>query len=564
MSSERPDGSAVGDAVPKDTAVGGATDSSRTSNDASQTSQDTAVQETPPKEAPAKEAPAKPASELTQSKWKIALLLGLILMSMFLVALDRSILATAIPRITDEFDSAGDIGWYGSAYLLTCCSFQLLYGKVYTFFDIKTVFVANLLLFEVASAICGAAPSSTVLIVGRALAGIGAAGIFAGTIIAMVFLIPLRHRPKIQGLFGAVFGITSISGPLIGGGFTTNVTWRWCFYINLPIGGVALIAIALWMEVPNKPTANLPLAEKIRGLDLLGTAVFIPCIICLLLALQWGGTTYAWSSGRIIALLVVFSVTFVVYAALQAFRPKTSTIPPLYFLPLWFQTVKGVSAAESGVHLLPVMISMIVGSVTGGFFNAKVGYYSPLAVTGSTIMTIGAALIYTFKVDTSTGRWIGSLILYGIGLGWSFQAPNLAVQTSLAKKDVPSALALIMFVGLLAQAVFVSVGDNVFDTQAARNLSWIPGFTASELTSSGAVSFLTALSPSQRVEAIEDYNSALRKVFMIGLVLCAVCVPGLASMEWKSVKSRGSWDEKPAAKPTDKPTEEKKVPPEAV
>ena len=203
---------------------------------------------------------------------------------------------------------------------------------------------------------------------------------------------------------------------------------------------------------------------------------------------------------------------------------------------------------------------MIVGSVTGGFFNSKIGYYSPLAVFGSSIMTIGAGLIYTLQVHTSTGKWIGFLILYGIGLGWSFQAPNLAVQTSLEKTDVPSGLALMLFVGLLGQAVFVSVGNNVFDNQVVQRLSWIPGFTASDLLSGGATNFLTALSPAQQAEAIEDYNSALRRVFLIGLILCSVCVPGLASMEWKSVKSRGSWDDKPGAKPGAKSTEEKKGP----
>ncbi|KUL89480.1 hypothetical protein ZTR_04334 [Talaromyces verruculosus] len=540
-----------------------------------------------PKEANALDSSEKPATkkgppkmssaEDTHPMWKIAVLLCLLLICMFLVALDRSVIATAIPQITDEFHAAGDIGWYGSSYLLTSCGFQLLFGKVYTFFDIRTVFLSNLLLFEVASAICGAAPTSTVFIVGRALAGVGAAGIFAGTIISMVFLIPLRHRPKTQGLFGAVFGVASISGPLIGGGFTSNVTWRWCFYLNLPIGGVAFLACALWLKVPNKATANLPLAEKIKNLDLLGTALFLPCVICLLLALQWGGTTYAWNSGRIIALLVLFAVTFVVFIATQAFRPKVATIPGrllknrsvlggvsanftssaasyifTYFLPLWFQTVKGVSAAESGIRLLPIMITMIVGSVSGGFFNSKVGYYSPLAVTGSTIMTIGAGLIYTFKVDTGTGMWIGYMILYGIGLGWSFQAPNLGVQASLPKMDVPSGVSLSMFSGQFAQAIFVSVGDNVFDNQVVRLLSWIPGFTAEQFTSGGATSLLNALPPDQYAKALEDYNSALRQVFMIGVILCAITVPCLAAMEWKSVKKRGKWEDQPAVKDTEK------------
>lgn len=222
-----------------------------------------------------------------------------------------------------------------------------------------------------------------------------------------------------------------------------------------------------------------------------------------------------------------------------------------YFLPLWFQTVKGVSAAESGVHLLPIVVSMIVGSVSGGFINSRVGYYSPLAVIGSTIMTIGGGLIYTLKVNTSTGMWIGYLILYGIGMGWSFQAPNLGIQTSLKKMDVPSGISLNIFFGQLGQAFFVSVGDNVFDNQVVRLLSWIPGFTAAQFTSGGATSLLAKLPPDQYTKALVDYNSALRQVFLIGLILCAITVPCLAAMEWKSVKNRGSWEDKPTVKATE-------------
>lgn len=148
----------------------------------------------------------------------------------FLVALDRTIIATAIPKITDDFHSLGDIGWYASAYLLTACSFQLLTGRIYTFYNPKWVFLINIAIFEIGSIICGAAPNSTAFIVGRAVAGLGSSGMFSGVIILMVHTVPLHKRPAYTGVFGMVFGVASVIGPLLGGAFTDGPSWRWCFW----------------------------------------------------------------------------------------------------------------------------------------------------------------------------------------------------------------------------------------------------------------------------------------------------------------------------------------------
>ncbi|KAH9827518.1 putative HC-toxin efflux carrier TOXA, partial [Teratosphaeria destructans] len=418
-----------------------------------------------------------------------------ILLAVFLIALDRTIIATAIPKMTDEFHSLDDIGWYGSAFMLTSSCFQLLIGRVYTFHSPKWVFLVMIFIFEVGSALCGAAPSSTAFIVGRAIAGIGSAGVMAGAIILMTMTIPLAKRPLYMGFFGACFGLASVVGPLLGGVFTTDVTWRWCFYINLPIGAVSLVAIFFILKPTPPSDPGRTLKEKLARLDLLGELCLFPCVICLLLALQWGGTTYAWNDGRIIALFTLFGVLLIGFVLVQVFTQKTATIQAsvinnrsivagmwltfcvasammalIYFLPTWFQAIKDKSAVKSGIDTIPMVLSLVVGNIAGGQITGRIGYYNPQALAGVILMPIGAGLITTFNENTHSGKWIGYQILFGLGLGLAMQQGPMAAQTVLARRDVPVGVSLMMFMQQLGGAVFVSVGQNVFDTTLVRGL----------------------------------------------------------------------------------------------
>jgi hypothetical protein len=263
---------------------------------------------------------------------KLGFLLASIFVSMFLVSLDRLIISTAIPQITDDFHSVTDIGWYGSAYLLSNAAFQLMYGKLYTFFSIKIVFITAIVLFEVGSAVCGAAPNSVAFIVGRAIAGLGSAGIMSGAIVILIYSVPLHRRPLYQGLFGAIFGISSVVGPLLGGAFTSKVTWRWCFYINLPFGGVAIALLFFLLNIPEREETKKSLGSKLAQLDAIGTTVFLPGVVCLLLALQWGGSKYPVGSVLLSSPLKCYMLTVTTVARRPHHRPPGASRRPAHHL----------------------------------------------------------------------------------------------------------------------------------------------------------------------------------------------------------------------------------------
>ncbi|CAK7232100.1 hypothetical protein SCUCBS95973_008148 [Sporothrix curviconia] len=466
------------------------------------------------------------------AKPKLTLLLVSVMTSIFLVALDRTIISTAIPEITNEFHSLPDIGWYASAYLLTCCSFQLHFGKIYSFFAVKYVFLAS-----------------------SALAGIGAAGIFTGSIVCIVHAVPLEKRLRLQGLFDSLSGLASITGPLVGGAFTTSVSWRWCFYINLPLGGIAMAVIFFCLEVPDRDTMKLPLKDKLKQLDGLGTGVLIPGVVSLLLALQWGGQTYSWDDRRIIALLVLAGVLLTAFVAVQIVRADTATLPPRILKQrsicrpvdhgLHRPSIHGSSAFESGIYLLPLMLSMVLATILGGLSIQKVGYYTPFAIAGSCFMVVGAGLLTTLQPGTSESRWIGYQILYGFGLGLVILAPNLTVQAVLPRCDVPIGTSLMFFSQMLSATVIVSIGENVLDNELVRKFSGLPGFTPDLVTSGGATSLLDTLPASVRPQAVPLYNEALWTVFLIGLIVSCLSVLGAASLEWRSIK-KGAPGEAPA------------------
>ncbi|KAF2206636.1 hypothetical protein CERZMDRAFT_52765 [Cercospora zeae-maydis SCOH1-5] len=487
-------------------------------------------------------------------------------LTIFCIALDSTIIATAIPKITDDFSSINDIGWYGSAYFLTTCAFQLFFGKLYTFFSLKLVFVIALSLFEIGSAICGASPNSTAFIVGRAIAGCGCAGLFSGALLIIADTVPLRSRPTYTGLLGSMYGIACIVGPLLGGVFTDKLSWRWCFWINLPVGAVTALFIMLCYRPRTIATNVLPPNWKQAALqfDPLGTLAFLAMVVSLVLALQLGGSRYAWSNGRVVALLVVFAVCLIAFALIQAGGGSGTTIPlvilkqrtvmasalfsffvggsffiTVYFIPVWFQAVRGTSAFDSAIRIIPLLLSLIVMCILSGGLTTLFGYYTPFIWMSAVLMSIGAGLLSTWEVDSSRTVWISYQVLFGFGAGAGLQLPLMAVQNVLPEDLVAIGTAMIMFSQTFGGGISVSAAQNVFTNRLLKELHPIfPSLDRSAILSSG-VTNVQKLVPDDLLQAVRlACNNATTTTFLISIVMACLAAPAALAVEWRSMKRR--------------------------
>ncbi|KAL8807193.1 MAG: hypothetical protein Q9182_000875 [Xanthomendoza sp. 2 TL-2023] len=508
---------------------------------------------------------------------KFAIILASLMVSNFLVALDTTIISTAIPVISQDFHSLQDVGWFVSSYLLTNCSFQLLYGKLYTLFAVKPVFVIAMVIFEIGSLICAVAPSSPVFILGRAIAGLGSAGVFSGALIAIIYCVSPGERAQYSGMIVGMYGIAAVAGPLVGGAFTSHVTWRWCFYINLPPGVVAIAAIMVFFRAPkssNETKNDAPTSRwaKLARFDPFGTVCFLASIICLLLALQLGGTRYEFSSGRIIALFVLFGVLLLAFIAIQ-FWDDNATVPPrvlkqrtmvfgswymffvganfftfVYFLPIWFQGVRNRSALDSGIDTLPILLAQTICVVLGGIIVSTTGHYLPLMWASVVLTPIGAGLLTTLNGGSGSGKWIGYQILYGIGGGLGYQQGITAAQTVLSDADINIGTALMVFVQNLGGTIFASAANNVFVTKLVRDLTGsVPDLNPDVILSAGATGFRKAVGEAAYPSVLVVYNAAVIKTFQLGLILACLCALGAAGVEWKRAQTGKKTQVKEAA-----------------
>ncbi|KAF5630279.1 major facilitator superfamily transporter [Fusarium sp. NRRL 52700] len=482
-----------------------------------------------------------------------------------LASIDMNIVATAVPAITDHFHTVAHVGWYSSAFRLSVCAFQFIFGKAYKLFSVKRIFLMSNVISIVGSVLSGAAVSSTMLVVGRAVAGLGSAGLFAGSFIIIVQSTPLRRRPLFLGVLGAAEGLATIAAPLLGGALQT-LSWRWCFYISAPIGAVTLLLTTFCLSDDRKSSevSGMSFEQKIAQLDLVSNILLLPALTSLFLALSWAGTVHPWSSGQVIGLLVTFTVLLGVFVWNQIRRGDAAALPLRimkhrcviagfififcinstgvvleYYLPTYYQLVRGYTPVKSGYMMLPIIIAATAGSLIHGVGTSAFGYYTPFMLFASIMMPIAAGLITTFKIDTGFEKLIAYSALSGLAYGIGFISPQTAVQTVLPAQDVPLGLSIMLFAQSFGPAVFVPIAQVLFTNRLSDNLDGVkPGLNGTHISSSGLTEMVTNVPGSVTREVLVAIDKSLGQTWYLVTGLASIAIVGGLMTEWRSVKEK--------------------------
>ena len=438
------------------------------------------------------ESAEKPVLDATPTEYpsgfRLVVVIIALVLGIFLVSLDLTIVATAIPKITTQFHGLDDVAWYSAAFFMTIGGFQSAWGKAYKYFPLKITFLSSIFVFELGSLVCGAAPSSTALIVGRAIAGLGAAGIGSGTYTIIAFSASPKTRPMFTGIIGTAYGIAAVVGPLIGGALADKVSWRWCFYINLPIGGLSAFIILIYFKTPSAAQPQpASLREKLIQMDPVGVILVMGAVISYILALHYAGQIHPWNSSVVIGLLVGFVLLTAAFVIWEWYQKDRAMVPYrlakqrgflvpsvfafffsgayfliIYFLPIYFQAVDNVSAAMSGVRNLPLILTVTISMLSSGAYISVTGIAAPITVVGTALGVVCTGLLYTLNIDTSEGKWIGYQVIGGVAWGIASQIPIITVQATASASDLAEVTAILLFLQTVGGAFMVSAAQSAF------------------------------------------------------------------------------------------------------
>ena len=432
-----------------------------------------------------------------------------VLLGLLLSALDGTIVGTAMPRVVAELGGLEHYAWVATVYLLGSTAAVPIFGKLSDLYGRKWFYVGGLLLFMLASALCGLSQSMTQLIAFRGLQGV-AGGILAANAFAIIGdIFPPKERGKWQGVMGSVFGVASVIGPALGGWLTDGPGWRWVFYVNLPVGVIAIAVLLVGLPAirPHEP----------GPIDWLGAATIVGATVPLLLAFSWGGTEYPWSSPQIIGLLllaVVMTVAFLLaerrapepIIALHLFQDRTFTVSvismflvgagmvgAIMYIPLFMQGVIGASATESGTVMTPMMIALVAASTLGGQVISRVGRYKWASLSGLALMTAGLWLLTRMGIDAGRGDVVRNLVVLGLGIGLAMPTFTLAVQNAFPAKDLGAVTAAVQFFRSIGSTIGVALMGTFLTTRLASGLATgIPPQVAQALISPEATRMIEA------------------------------------------------------------------------
>jgi len=459
----------------------------------------------------------------------VRVVFGALLLVLLLASLDQTIVSTALPTIVGDLGGLSHLSWVVTAYLLASTVVGPIYGKLGDLYGRKIVLQVAIVLFLIGSALCGLSQSMTELIAFRALQGLGGGGLIVTTMAAVGDIIAPRDRGKYQGFFGGVFGISTVIGPLLGGFFVDNLSWRWIFYVNLPLG---LIALAVISAVFRSTTEQVH-----RQIDYLGAAVLTAGLSSIVLFTSLGGTSYSWGSPLILALIAASIVLLTLFPLVEAhaaepilplalFRNRTFVVTSavgfivglalfgsVTFLPLYLQVVKGHNPTVSGLLLTPLMGGLLITSIISGNLISRFGHYRPFPIAGTAIMAVGLYLLSTIGVSTSTGTTAIYMAILGLGLGMVMQVLVLAVQNSVDYKYLGVATSGSTLFRQIGGSIGVSAFGAIFSSNLARELaSRVP--PSAHIPTAANPAVVRHLPPTVRAPYIAAFAAALHPVFL--------------------------------------------------
>lgn len=458
---------------------------------------------------------------------------GGLLLVMLLAALDSTIVATALPTIVGEFGGLAHISWVVTAYLLAQTIVTPIYGKLGDLYGRKRVLQFAIVIFLIGSALCGLSQSMSHLIIFRAVQGLGGGGLMVTTQAVVADVIPARDRGRYQGIFGAAFGFASIAGPLVGGYFTTHLTWRWIFYINLPLGIIALLVLAATLPAQNSFARH--------AIDYAGAAALALALASIVLVTDLGGTIYEWSSPLMVGLIVSAVAGLIAFVLierrapepilpLQLFRTRDvwvtsvvglivgfALIGSVTYLPVFLQIVKGLSPTESGLRMVPLMAGTLVTSILAGQIVSRTGKYKLFPIIGTTIVTISLLLISRMTAETSTLAASLYMALLGLGLGFVMQVLIIAVQNAVDYRELGVATSNAILFRFIGGSLGTALLGAVLATQLHANVQRLmPGTAALDLISPQA---LAGLDPAVRGAYIDAFVASLSIVFLVAAAI---------------------------------------------